>query len=40
MRHHLEQRAETDPDFVIPGLGAEEPETPDLESSSDTLKRR
>jgi Homeodomain-like domain len=36
--NHLEQRAETDPDFVIPDLRAEEPEeVPDLESSSDTL---
>jgi DNA-directed RNA polymerase specialized sigma24 family protein len=34
--HHLELRAETDPDFSIPDLRAEEPEeTPDLESSSD-----
>jgi hypothetical protein len=33
--HHLEQRAETDPDFAIPDLRAEEPEeTPDLEPSS------
>jgi DNA-directed RNA polymerase specialized sigma24 family protein len=31
--HHLEQRAETDPDFAIPDLRAEEP--PNLESSSD-----
>ena len=37
--HHLEQRAETDPDFAIPDLRAEESEeTPDLESSSDTLQ--
>jgi DNA-directed RNA polymerase specialized sigma24 family protein len=33
--HNLEQRAETDPDFAIPDLRAEEPEEiPDLESSS------
>ena len=36
--HHLEQRAATDPDFVIPDLRAEETEQlPDLEPSSDTL---
>ena len=35
--HHLEQRAETDPDFAIPDLRSEEQEeTPDLESRSDT----
>jgi hypothetical protein len=33
--HALEQRAETDPDFVIPNLRTEETEeSPDLESSS------
>ena len=33
--HMLEQRAETDPDFVIPDLDTEETkEIPDLESSS------
>jgi hypothetical protein len=33
--HALEKRAETDPDFAIPVLRAEEPEkSPDLESSS------
>jgi DNA-directed RNA polymerase specialized sigma24 family protein len=33
--HHLEQRAETDPDFAIPDLRAEETkEIPHLESSS------
>jgi DNA invertase Pin-like site-specific DNA recombinase len=36
--HHLERPSETDPDFVIPDLRAEDPEdVPDLESSSDTL---
>jgi DNA-directed RNA polymerase specialized sigma24 family protein len=35
---HLQQHAETDPDFTIPDLGAEETEEiPNLESSSDTL---
>ena len=37
--HHLEQRAETDPDFVIPDLRAEDAgeteEISDLESSTD-----
>ena len=33
--HHAEQLSETDPDFAIPNLRAEEPEEiPDLESSS------
>jgi hypothetical protein len=35
--HHLEQRSETDPDFAIPDLRAEETEEiHDLESSSPT----